>query len=107
MPESNPSKKPVKAAKPEKSRNPARSGNPAKAAEAAEAAKPKIAKPDTGNPRWLVPTMLTLMLAGLAWIVLFYLSGSKQLPVPALESWNLAVGFGLIVVGFGMTTQWK
>ncbi len=45
---------------------------------------PSVPKPETGNPRWLVPTMLGLMLVGLAWIVLFYLSGPKQLPVPPL-----------------------
>lgn len=83
MPESKPRKKSVKA-------------TPVKAVPS-----------EGGNPRWLVPTMLTLMIAGLAWIVLFYLSGSKHLPIPALESWNLAVGFALIIVGFGLTTQWK
>lgn len=68
---------------------------------------PRDAKPDTGNPRWLVPTMLSLMLAGLAWIVVFYLSGSNQFPIPALNTWNLAVGFALILAGFGLTTRWK
>ncbi|MGN6241962.1 MAG: cell division protein CrgA, partial [Cellulosimicrobium cellulans] len=45
---------------------------------------PSVPKPESGNPRWLVPTMLGLMLLGLAWIVLFYLSGPKQLPIPPL-----------------------
>lgn len=72
-----------------------------------KATQPKAMKVDSGNPRWLIPTMLTLMLAGLAWIVLFYLSGTKQLPIPALGTWNLAVGFGLVLAGFGLTTQWK
>ncbi|MBD8079997.1 cell division protein CrgA [Cellulosimicrobium arenosum] len=75
---------------------------PAKAARA-----PREPRAETGNPRWLVPTMLTLMLLGLAWIVLFYLSGSRQLPIPALEYWNLAVGFALIIAGFVLTTRWK
>jgi hypothetical protein len=61
-----------------------------------------------GNPRWLVPTMLGLMLLGLAWVVTFYLtSASLGLPIPALGTWNLAVGFVLIIVGFGLTTRWK
>ena len=68
---------------------------------------PSVPKPESGNPRWLVPTMLGLMLVGLAWIVLFYLSGPKQLPVPPLGAWNLGVGFALIIAGFALTTRWK
>ena len=68
---------------------------------------PSVPKPETGNPRWLVPTMLGLMLVGLAWIVLFYLSGPKQLPVPPLGAWNLEVGFAFIIAGFALTTRWK
>ncbi|MFE5307378.1 cell division protein CrgA [Isoptericola sp. NPDC056573] len=65
------------------------------------------AKPQ-GNPRWLVPTMLTLMLLGLAWIVLYYLTAQGLgLPIPALGAWNLAVGFVLIIAGFGLTTRWR
>ncbi len=59
------------------------------------------------TPRWWVPTMLALMIAGLLWIVVFYLSGAQAYPVPPIGSWNLAVGFGLIIVGFGMTTRWR
>jgi len=69
--------------------------------------QPSVPKPEAGNPRWLVPTMLGLMLLGLAWIVLFYLSGPKQLPVPPLGAWNLAVGFAFIIAGFALTTRWK
>jgi hypothetical protein len=61
-----------------------------------------------GNPRWLVPTMLGLMLVGLAWIVLYYLTAPGMgLPIPALGGWNLAVGFVLIIAGFGLTTRWR
>ncbi|MCB7135753.1 cell division protein CrgA [Cellulosimicrobium marinum] len=73
----------------------------------AKVREPRPPKPDTGNPRWLVPTMLGLMLLGLAWIVTFYLSGSAQLPVPPLGAWNLAVGFAFIIAGFALTTRWK
>ena len=51
--------------------------------------------------------MLGLMLLGLAWIVLFYLSGPAQLPIPPLGAWNLAVGFAFIIAGFAFTTRWK
>lgn len=59
------------------------------------------------TPRWWVPAMLALMIAGLLWIVVFYLSGVRAYPIPPIGSWNLAVGFGLIIVGFAMTTRWR
>jgi len=59
------------------------------------------------SPRWWVPTLLGIMVLGLLWIVVFYLSGTQQLPVPQLGAWNLGVGFALIIVGFAMTTRWR
>jgi hypothetical protein len=50
--------------------------------------------------------MLGLMIVGLVWIVVFYLLGNDR-PVPFFGPWNLAVGFGLILAGFAMTTRWR
>lgn len=58
------------------------------------------------NSAWFVPTMLTLMVVGLLWIVIFYIT-NQQYPVPQLRNWNLGVGFGLMLAGFLMTTRWK
>lgn len=70
--------------------------------------QPAPQKASSVNPRWLVPTMLGLMLAGLAWIVLYYLTSQNLgLPIPALQNWNLLVGFVLIIAGFSLTTRWK
>ncbi|MEG3614054.1 MULTISPECIES: cell division protein CrgA [Isoptericola] len=72
------------------------------------ASEPALPQKSSANPRWLVPTMLTLMLAGLAWIVTYYLTSQNLgLPVPALGNWNLLVGFVLIIAGFSLTTRWK
>lgn len=57
-------------------------------------------------PRWFLPTSLGLMIFGLVWLVTTYLT-STAYPVAALEQWNLAVGFGFIIVGFGMLTRWR
>lgn len=65
--------------------------------------EPSAPKP---NPTWWVPTMLTLMVVGLAWVVVTYISQSAY-PVPGIGSWNLAIGFGLILAGFGMTMNWR
>lgn len=58
------------------------------------------------NPRWFVPVMLGLMLLGLAWIVVFYLSDTR-FPVPDIGAWNLIIGFGFVMAGFMMTTRWR
>ena len=57
------------------------------------------------SPPWLVPTMLGLLILGLAWIAVFYISGGS-LPISALGSWNLVVGFGALVGGVVLSTRW-
>ncbi|GHH70817.1 cell division protein CrgA [Promicromonospora soli] len=86
-----------------------KSRNKKKVTAKAEKAEAKIALPgEAVNPRWLAPVMVGLMVLGLAWIVTFYLtSADLGLPIPQIGQWNLAVGFGLIIVGFGLTTRWR
>ncbi len=81
MPESRPRKKPAYTPPPTKASGP---------------------KP---NPRWLVPVMLGLMLLGLVWIVVTYISSSAY-PIPGISQWNLAIGFAFVIAGFGLTTRW-
>jgi hypothetical protein len=50
--------------------------------------------------------MFGLMLCGLAWILTYYISATV-LPIAAIGAWNIAVGFGIMFVGFLMTTRWK
>ena len=58
------------------------------------------------NAVWFKPVMLGFMLLGLAWILVFYLSGST-LPIPGIGSWNLGIGLGIALIGFLMTTRWR
>ncbi len=58
------------------------------------------------SPRWLAPVMVALFLVGLAWILVYYVSQAR-FPVPGIAHWNLAIGFALILGGFGMSTRWK
>lgn len=67
---------------------------------------PRAQKVKIGNPRWFAPVMVGLMVVGLLWVVVFYIT-SQQYPVPQLGRWNLLVGFGLMLAGFGMTTRWR
>ena len=67
---------------------------------------PVKAAPPKPNPRWWAPVMVTLMVLGLLWIVTFYIS-QQAYPVPGISYWNLAIGFGILLLGFGMTTRWR
>lgn len=58
------------------------------------------------NPVWFKPIMFGFMLLGLAWIITFYVSGGL-LPVEGWASYNILTGFGLMFVGFMMTTRWR
>ena len=58
------------------------------------------------SPRWLAPTMLGCLLLGLAWIATYYVSSSNSLPISAIGSWNLVVGFGFLVAGVVLATRW-
>jgi hypothetical protein len=56
--------------------------------------------------RWVAPLMVFFFLVGLVWIVAWYID--PNLPgQSALGSWNLVVGFGLLMVGFGLATRWR
>lgn len=57
------------------------------------------------SPRWLAPAMLGCLIVGLVWIVLFYVS-QQTLPISALSSWNLVVGFAFLVGGVVLATKW-
>lgn len=67
---------------------------------------PPQSKAKKPNPPWFVPVMLGLMIIGLVWIVVTYLSGA-QYPVPGISNWNLVIGFVFVMSGFIMTTRWR
>lgn len=67
---------------------------------------PPVAKKSTGNPPWLVPTMVGLMVLGLIWVVITYIFRTDY-PIPGIANWNLVIGFVLIIAGFSLTTRWK
>jgi Cell division protein CrgA len=58
------------------------------------------------NGVWFKPVMFSFMLIGLVWIILFYVS-QGSLPIASLGSWNILVGFGIMFIGFLMTTRWR
>ncbi len=59
------------------------------------------------SPVWLAPLMLVLFGVGVLWLVVFYITEGNMPLVSDLENWNLLVGFGFIIAGFGLSTQWR
>jgi hypothetical protein len=60
-----------------------------------------------GSPSWWAPVMVGFFVLGLFWIVVYYIGGN-ELPVMKSIGWfNILIGFGLIGVGFGMSTRWR
>jgi uncharacterized RDD family membrane protein YckC len=68
---------------------------------------PGAAKKKGPSPVWLAPLMLAFFLIGIAWLVAFYLIGADLPVVGSLGNSNLLIGFGFIIVGFGLSTQWR
>ncbi len=60
-----------------------------------------------GSGRWVAPTMVTLFLLGLLWIVVFYITRGDIVGMRELGNWNILVGFGFVAVGFVVSTRWK
>ena len=107
-----------------KKKHPERSGNPAKAAKVLEeesrAAANRVSRTptkvkDTASPRWYAPTMVTLLVIGLLWVVTTYLfEGRYPLPYFAehhatdwLFNGNLYIGFLIMMSGFLGLLRWK
>ena len=54
-----------------------------------------------------VAVMLGLMVLGLAWMVVYYLAGDSIPFIQSLDTWNLAIGFALMIIGLLMTMKWR
>ena len=67
---------------------------------------PSNPKNEAPNPVWFKPIMFGFMLLGLLWIITFYVSAGR-LPIDTIGAGNIVVGFGLMFVGFLMTTRWR
>jgi hypothetical protein len=61
-----------------------------------------------GSARWVAPTMVTLFVIGLAYIVVYYIAGPD---IPVMRDLspliNVVIGFGFIGAGFVVSTRWK
>ncbi|MFY1618588.1 cell division protein CrgA [Micromonospora sp. WMMD736] len=58
------------------------------------------------SPVWLPITAVTLIVAGIGWLVVYYLS-EQEYPVASWQYWNLAVGFGAMVASLVLLSRWR
>jgi len=63
------------------------------------------------SPSWYPIVMAAVLLIGLAYMVVYYLTSSGTSPhVPIMASlgaWNFAVGFGVMLLGLVMAVRWR
>lgn len=66
------------------------------------------------SPRWLAPAMVAFLVIGLLYVVVFYIQASADdftiafmANLPGGNLSNVGIGFGLMGVGFFLSTKWK
>lgn len=63
------------------------------------------------SPNWYPVVMAVVLLLGLAYLVVYYLTNSGTHPrVPLMGdigAWNFAVGFGIMMLGLIMAVRWR
>ena len=75
-------------------------------ADRSRSAKERSPHDEQHNPAWFKPVMFGFMIVGFLWVIVYYVSGTT-LPIAQLGSWNIVIGFGVMFIGFIMTTRWK
>ena len=67
---------------------------------------PKSAKRKV-SPPWVGPTIVGCLVFGLAWIAAYYITQGSFPGMSALGTWNLVIGFTLIIAGVALATTWR
>ncbi|HKU10803.1 cell division protein CrgA [Sinomonas sp.] len=98
--------KPETTARASKSADKALTKNKAAKARSKAKKKRRTRKAAGPTPQWYKYLMFGLMVVGLLWIIVFYVTQGLY-PVPALGNWNILVGFGVAITGFLMTLRWR
>ncbi|WP_007519351.1 cell division protein CrgA [Pseudofrankia saprophytica] len=64
------------------------------------------AKRRAPSPRWFGGMILAFFLIGIAYLLTYYFSNGGVLGMESLGGWNILIGFGFVVIGLGVATQW-
>lgn len=61
-----------------------------------------------GPKPWVAPLMVSLLVFGLLWIVVFYIAGDQIGFMRSIGNLgNVLIGFGFIGAGFALSTKWR
>ncbi|HWG98952.1 MAG TPA: cell division protein CrgA [Pilimelia sp.] len=58
------------------------------------------------SPIWVPITAVAMLVFGIGWLVVYYLSETLY-PVASWGYWNLAVGFGAMVLSLAVFSRWR
>lgn len=72
-----------------------------------ERGKKQIRAVGPSQREWVPPLFITVGLLGVAWLVIYYIAGSKIGFMSALGNWNILIAMGLIAAAFAISTLWK
>jgi len=61
----------------------------------------------TPSPTWYPIVMASVLVLGLAYLVVYYLAGDKVPLMKDIGAWNFGVGFGVMLVGLVMAVRWR
>jgi Uncharacterised protein family (UPF0233). len=63
------------------------------------------------SPSWYPIVMAVVLLLGLAYMVVYYLTSSGKSPhipiMASLGAYNFAIGFGVMLLGLVMAVRWR
>ena len=59
------------------------------------------------SPPWVGPTIAALLVVGLAWIAVYYITQNGVPGMSALGNWNLVVGFAFVIAAVVLATRWR
>jgi hypothetical protein len=68
---------------------------------------PKKSARRKASPVWVGPVIVALLVVGLGWIVVYYVTENGVPGLSALGNWNLVIGFGLVIGGLTLATRWR
>jgi hypothetical protein len=71
------------------------------------AAAARARKSKAPSPPWVGAMILAMFVIGITWLLIYYFSNGGVLGMQHLGGFNVLVGFGFLVVGLGVATQWK
>ncbi|MGH3715612.1 MAG: cell division protein CrgA [Micromonosporaceae bacterium] len=75
--------------------------------------RPTTSESKKPSPMWVPILAVSLIVLGIAWLVIFYLSNAFYelpdwaLPAAELGYWNLAIGFGALVASLLVLSRWR